>query len=181
MPCRLRGISKVLAVLVALEVSSAFSVADESLQGTGRFGVVRPWPCRVIVEPPLSNRFEKGWEQSKTLRRQCEELAALRAVVVLQWGDKDSEAHARAQLGVRDDVVVARLAVPPGADAIELIAHEFQHVIEMGRGLDFESEAKRPGSGVYRAFWGFETQAAIDAGRQVAKELRDARRHRQQR
>lgn len=166
--------SGTLAAFLALVLSSAICVADESGQSKARFGAIRPWPCRVIVDPPLSNTFEKGWKQSETLRRQCEELAAMRAVVDLRWGAKDSEAHARAQLGVRDGVAVATLAVPPVTEVIELIAHEFQHVIEMGHGLDFEAEAKRPGSGVYRAFWGFETQAAIDAGRQVAKELRDA-------
>ncbi len=175
---RVRGIRNGLAAFAALGLSSAICLADESGQSKATFGAVRRWPCRVIAEPPLSTLFEKGWEQSETLRGQCEELAALRAVVVLQWGAKDSEAHARAQMGIRDGVVVATLAVPPGAQAIELIAHEFQHVIEMGRGFDFEAEAKRPGSGVYRAFWGFETQAALDAGHQVAKELREARRRR---
>lgn len=176
--CRLRGIRNVLLAIGAFSLSSAVCGGDELGQDKPTFGTTRRWPCRVIVHPPLSNTFERGWEQSETLRRQCEELAELRAVVNLRWGAKDSEAHARAQLAFRDGVVVATLAVPPDAQVIELIAHEFQHVIEMGRGLDFEAEAKRPGSGVYRAFWGFETEAAVDAGRQVAKELRDARRRR---
>ena len=78
---------------------------------------------------------------------------------------------------VRDGVVVAWIHIPPVPEAIEHIGHELQHVLEKVRGLDFEAAAERPGSGVWRAFRGFETQAAIDAGRQVAKEVKDSRRH----
>jgi hypothetical protein len=70
-------------------------------------------------------------------------------------------------------VLVARVSVPPVSEALELIAHELEHLLEKASGLDYISEEKRPGSGVWRAFGGFETQRAIDAGRQVRRELRD--------
>jgi hypothetical protein len=44
------------------------------------------------------------------------------------------------------------------------------------QGVNFDAEAERRGSGVWRAFGGFETQRAIKAGRQAEKELRDAQR-----
>ena len=161
-----------ITLLVSIEgVSGAFSMQTEGIRAR-----VPSWPCRLVVKPTLVGVVEDGWEVSATLRRQCEELAAARAVVVLQWGPTDSQSRALSKMDVQDGVVVAQITIPPVSDAIELVAHELQHVLEKVRGLDFKGEAGRPGSGVWRAFGGYETQAAIDAGRQVAKEAREARR-----
>ena len=92
----------------------------------------------------LREAFEQGWERSKTIRGQCEELAAARAVVVLEWVATDSFSHARTGMAVRGGVVVATVRIPPVGDTIVLLAHELQHVIEKTRGLDVEAEAKRP-------------------------------------
>jgi hypothetical protein len=77
---------------------------------------------------------------------------------------------------VRDGVVVAWIYIPPVAEAIEHVGHELHHVLEKVGGLDFDAEARRPGSGVWRASGGFETQAAIDTGRQVAPEVQASKR-----
>jgi hypothetical protein len=158
-----------IASVVAWEISASAGAVGQ----TGEKRVqVRDWPCRLVVKPTLLGVVDDGWKRSATLRRQCEELAASRAVVVLEWGTTDSQSHARSRMGVQGGVVVATVVVPPVAEAIELVAHELQHVLEKVRGVDFETEAKRSGSGVWRAFGGYETQAAIDAGRQVGRELR---------
>ena len=132
------------------------------------------WPCRLVVQPPLRGVIEGAYAQSETLQRQCQELAQAAAVVLLEWGTTDSQSRAISHMHVRDGVVVARVTIPPVRDAIELVAHELHHVVEYVRGIDLSSAADRPGSGVWRAFGGIETQAAIDAGRQVAKEVREA-------
>jgi hypothetical protein len=129
-----------------------------------------------VVKPTLLGAIEDGWMRSATLRRQCQELAVARAVVDLEWGSTDSQSHAVTRMDVHDGVVVARARIPPVRDAVALVAHELQHVLERVRGVDFEAEAERPGSGVWRAFGGYETQEAIDAGRQVARELQDTSR-----
>ena len=136
----------------------------------------RRWPCLLVVRPTLDRVVDDGLARSPTFRRQCEELAAARAVVVMEWGRTDSQSRAISKMDVKDGVVVAVVSIPPVADAIELVAHEFQHVIERTRALDFEAESKRPASGVWRAFGGYETQAALDVGRQVAREVQEARR-----
>jgi hypothetical protein len=122
-------------------------------------------------------------ERSETIRRQCDELAAARAVVVLEWGVMDSQSQARTAMEVRAGVVVASVKLPPLGDTIVLMAHELQHVIERTRGLDFHAEAERTASGVWQSLGGYETQAALDVSRQVAKELsehsRAARRRRE--
>jgi hypothetical protein len=140
---------------------------------------VSPWPCRLIPVSSLRSVVEKGMERSETLRQQCDELAAARAVVALEWDTRtDSQSHARTGMDVHGDVVVATVKLPPLGDTIVLLAHELQHVIEQTRGLDLATEAGRPGSGVWKAFGGYETQAAVDVTRQVTQELRD---HRQSR
>jgi hypothetical protein len=78
-------------------------------------------------------------------------------------------------MGRQDGVVVAYVAVPPVEEAVGYVAHELQHVLERIRGVDFAAESKRPGSGVWRAVGGYETQAAVDAGRQVWREVETAR------
>ena len=159
-------------VAVIASFSSVGASAGGAAQGEERPGRVPPWPCRLIPASTIRPMIEKGMERSETMRRQCEELAAARAVVVLEWGVMDSQSHARTGMAVRDGVVVATVKLPPLGDTVVLMAHELQHVIERTRGLDFPVEAKRAGSGVWLAFGGYETQAAVDVSRQVAKELR---------
>jgi len=57
-------------------------------------------------------------------------------VVTLEWGRMDSQSLALTQIRhEKDGVVVARVAIPPVRDAVELVAHELQHVLEVVRGL----------------------------------------------
>jgi hypothetical protein len=141
-------------------------------QENGRLRIPR-WPCRLIVKPTLLGVVEGGWQRSETLRRQCETLAGAQAVVMLEWDRPASAWHARTRIGRQDGVVVAVVAIPPVDDAIRLVAHELQHVIEQIEGIDYEAEAKRPQSGVWSTLGGFETQAAIDAGGSVWKEVKE--------
>ena len=141
---------------------------------------IPPWPCRLIVKPTLLGVVEEGWERSPTLRHQCRELAEAPSVVVLEWRKSpDSQSRASTRMG-RDSagVVVAMVSVPPVSHAIELVAHELEHVLERARGLDLAAESRRRGSGVWQAFSGFESQRAIDVGRQVAREVEASRRAR---
>jgi len=160
----------VAAVIVSSPSASAS--AGGAAQGAEQPARPSPWACRLMPVSTVRPVVEKGMERSETIRRQCEELAAARAVVVLEWGAMDSQSHARTEMEVRAGVVVARVKLPPLGDIIVLMAHELQHVIEQTRGLDLRAEAKRAGSGVWQSFGSYETQAAVDVSRQVAEELR---------
>ena len=161
-----------LLIVFGSSVMVGLAQAGESPVSTSRR------PCRLVVKPTLEGVVDDSLERSPTFRRLCDDLAAARAVVALEWGRTDSQSRAISRIDVHDGVVVAVVSIPPVAEAIELVAHELQHVLERTRGLDFEAESKRPGSGVWRAFGGWETQTAIDVGRQVANEVREARRAR---
>lgn len=139
---------------------------------------IPPWPCRLVVKPTLLGVVEEGWERSPTLRQQCRELGDASSVVVLEWRQtRDSQSRASTRMGTNiAGVVVARVYVPPVGHAIELVAHELEHVLEKTRGQDLATESRRRGSGVWQAFDGFESQRAIDIGRQVAREVDQSRR-----
>jgi hypothetical protein len=66
--------------------------------------------------------------------------------------------------------------VPLSTETLQCIAHEFEHLLEFAEGLNLSLEAERKGSGVWRTVSGFETQRAIDTGRQVAREVAEGRR-----
>ncbi len=138
-------------------------------------GVTRPWPCRIIVQPPLSQVVEGGWYASETFRRQCEALAERGAVAELRPGAETSAFAAQTRITLTEDgVVVGRVMVPLTTDTIEHIAHELEHVLERAEGMDFGRESRRKGSGVWQVPGSFETQRAIDIGRQVAREVRQS-------
>jgi hypothetical protein len=139
---------------------------------------VPPWPCRLVVKPTLLGVVEEGWQRSATFRQQCLELADASSVVVLEWRQtRDSQSRASARMGTNSaGVVVGRVYIPPVGHAVELVAHELEHVLERTRGQDLATESRRHGSGVWHAFDGFESQRAIDIGRQVAREVDQSRR-----
>jgi len=153
---------------------SASASARETAQGSEQPTKAPTWACRLIPTDTVRPVVEKAMERSETIRRQCQELAAARAVIVLEWGAMvDSQLHAQTAMEVRDGVVVARVKLPALGEIIVLVAHELQHVIEQTRGLDLRAEAKRPGSGVWQSSGNYyETQAAVDVSRRVAEELR---------
>jgi hypothetical protein len=134
------------------------------------------WPCRLVVVTDLRAVADLAWRASETFRNQCRTLAAARAVMIVQksgdvWG-------ADARIGLWEGVTVARIRVSHKAkalEAVELIGHELEHVVEYVEGVKLLMEARR-GSRVTLLAGAFETERAVDAGRRVAREVRDATR-----
>ena len=68
--------------------------------------------------------------------------------------------------------ISADVNVPPGRHYPELVAHEFEHVIEQIEGLDLRRLAKKHGAGVWEVERGwFESGRAVDVGRIVTAEV----------
>ena len=167
--------------LVAVAIASSIACASAGVTAQQPEKPVRlsPWRCRLIPVSTLRSVIDKAMDRSETLRRQCDELADAGAVVAIEWETRtDSQSHARATMKWQGGVVAATVKLPPLGDTIVLLAHELQHVIEQTRRFDLAAEAERPGSGVWKAFGGYETQAAVDVSRQVTQELRDNRQSR---
>jgi hypothetical protein len=162
-----------LAAVAAVVLPAVASCAARSQSA----GTVRPWPCRIVVERPLLQVVEDAWEKSGSFRQQCGALAERRAVAALTPGRARTGSLALTRITTADDgVVVGRVEVPLGLDALEYIAHELEHVLERAEGADLPAQSASKDSGVWMALDGYETQRAIDRGRQVAREVRESSR-----
>ena len=157
----------------SITVAVGAAAADRTFADGGP--VEAPWPCRLTITGELRVAAELAWEHSPTFRDQCLKLAAAQAFVVVQ--PVASRGARRAETQIRrtaDGMTVAISRVRPNGNAVELIAHELEHVLEFAEGLQFLMESSRGSSRVRLSGGAYETQRAMDAGRRVAQEVSDA-------
>ena len=169
----LNRVRAVAVVVVAVVLPAVASCAARS-QSAGK---ARPWPCRMVVQPPLLQVVDDAWKKSESFRQQCGALAEKRAVASIAPGPDRSGSRALTRITFANDgVVVGRVSVPLGLDTVEYIAHELEHILERAEGVDLPRESGRRDSGVWIALDGYETQRAIERGRQVAREVSESSR-----
>jgi hypothetical protein len=117
-------------------------------------------------------------QASPTFRAQCQRIAAARTLrvdleVVQTLGAPRAETTiVRYEAGA----VRACVRIAFGQDYRELIAHEFEHVIEQLDGVDLRSEAGHGRAWLLDAHV-FETRRASDAGRRVRRECERSAAH----
>lgn len=136
-------------------------------------------PPNLIVPAALRPVVESMLRGSPTFRRQCLRLAnATRMTVALDWFQPTATEHLRARtvfLAAPDGRRQARVGIRPLDDAVELIAHEIEHVIEQLDEVDLATLASVPASGVHACDCrddSFETIRAIRAGLAARDEVR---------
>lgn len=135
----------------------------------------RPWPCQLTVMGVLRPFAELAWQHSPTFRKQCLKLAAGGAALVVEPVARPDMWRALTRIGrLPDGTTMARARVRPSAHSVELIAHELEHVLEYLEGFQFLMESRRRHSRVSLIGGAYETERAIDAGRRVAQEVRNA-------
>jgi hypothetical protein len=171
------------AHLMARRSSSATHLLNDSDSAVPQF-VEAGLPPNLIVSPLLRPVVESMLRESPTFRRQCARLTnspllsvSLEQLVAVRTAD------ARAVTDIsfdRDARMTAHVKLGPAAGREELIAHEFEHIIEQLDGVDLRSLAKHGTAGVRftQDLDRFETDRAVAAGRQVTEEMRMARRKR---
>jgi len=115
---------------------------------------------------------------SPTFRAQCERIAAVPSVhvdmIVVQSREtpRTETSIARYAFGaIRADVRIAF-----GQDYREMIAHEFEHVIEQIDGVDLRAEAATRGAWLIDRNV-FETRRASEAGKRVRRECEISESH----
>ena len=138
------------------------------------------WPCRLVVANDLLPRVQVVWERSPTFRSQCARLARAGALVLVRTATSvQIQRPALSQIGVSaDGVTLAHVRVQVSADSVEHIGHELEHVLEYLEKVNLREKLAHLRSGVTMSGVGYETARAIDAGRRVAREVRDSRRTR---
>jgi Tol biopolymer transport system component len=171
----------VLVALVAITglgdgIDAGGAGPDPARQGPPGQGLALP--PNLEADPVFHPFLDKMLQSSATFRNQCDKLAAaatlrVRAIVEEQ-PQRDLLIRARTELTRQaGSLEWARVYLPSSPDAIELIAHEVEHILEQ---LDCVDLAAQAGNGVV---WKsgeqrFETRRAIEVGQRVAREVATA-------
>jgi len=132
--------------------------------------------CRTSVPPNvdaglLTHDFIALLQRSDTFRSQCERIAAVpsvRVVIALQQDSEAPRAHTtmyRYQAGAIRAAVFIRF----GEDFRELLAHEFEHIIEQIDGVSLRHEVAEGRAWILTGGV-FETRRAFEAGLQAVRE-----------
>lgn len=138
-------------------------------------------PSNIVAPEVMRDVAAAMLRASGTFRRQCARIASAPDLIVsvdqVRMPGAAPYAASTAIHRRRDGRLIAEVHIGPGGDREELLAHEFEHIIEQLDGVDLAALAKRPGTGVHVVpnAEEFETDRAVIVGRQVAREVRALR------
>jgi hypothetical protein len=130
----------------------------------------------IHVSQDLYPRIEAMLETSATFRQQYQRILETPRLVLTARLDVRMVGHQlRARSAIRrykSGLLVATIEIGPASDPFEMIAHEFEHVLEQLEGVDLRSNAERGSGAWYSHDRMIETDRAVRAGRLVKAELR---------
>ena len=132
-------------------------------------------PANVELLADLGRALNRIYDRSPTFRAQCERIRRAPHLRVRIRIDPSIPSRCRAFTIVQrlGHAIEADVHLPPSADHSELVAHEFEHLLEQIEGLNLRRLARVRGSGVHEIEREmFETDRAQAAGRLVAAEFR---------
>ena len=136
-------------------------------------------PSNVVVPRLYQAMVDAMLRRSPTFRRQCVRLSGEGGLTVqLVIGPHTQRSDLRAMTRIsrtETGQLVAVVEIPPLRDVEELIAHEFEHIIEQLDGVDLAAQAQLSQTGVTQTGRDggiFETVRATRMGLRVASELR---------
>lgn len=163
---------------VAAFAGLAFALAAGAALLAESRGEEAPWQrFDIRVTPVLQPCVDVMLQRSRTFRslyRALERRPDLRVSILMD------ERHAPGRDGRRAETTIRRAGSRRDATvilfdperAVELIAHELEHVREQAEGLNLPLLASAHWPGIFRQWDGtFETQRARDAGQRVADEV----------
>jgi hypothetical protein len=134
-------------------------------------------PANVVIAAAYRDIVKSMLLSSATFRRQCSRIGRADYLhVVIEWSlapDKNGGAAVTRITRRPSGGLDANVRLGYLGDPVELIAHEFEHLLEQLDGVDLASMAARPATGVHAISPSglFETDRAIAAGRKVAHEV----------
>jgi hypothetical protein len=136
-------------------------------------------PGNISVRPEYRSKLETMLANSPSFRRQCVRIANERSLTVhLQHVPVRLAGGVRAITHISrssEGRIVAHVTLHPFDDDVEMIAHEFEHIIEQLDEVDLAEKARRSHSGVHAidlAGSMFETKRALQVGLRVVEEVR---------
>jgi hypothetical protein len=149
------------------------------LSSPALFPTAEGFPSNIDAPPFIVGLMRRMWVASPTFRRQCLRIARARGGRVAIEVRKPTLAPAARALSTiehRRGAWLAKVSLFLDRDLVELIAHEFEHILEQIDGVDLLRYSKQglagvtPGSSEH-----YETARAIAVGRRVAAEYATSR------
>ena len=137
-------------------------------------------PLNISVGPDLDDVVAGMWRASGTFRSQTRQLGTMPHVRVSIRLEEHpgTRPAARAQSELQryeHGAIIAFVHVWSRPDAIELIAHELEHVLEFAAGTNYRMLSTLARGSVWALHrGGYETTRAVDAGLRVKLEARPA-------
>lgn len=163
--------------MIALDRTAA-GVAREYAAAEVRELAPPALPDNLLVPRVFSGLVESMLRRSPTFARQCQRIAhASHLTVALEFAPARASHTPRARTHIvrRSGRLMATVVIAQPADAVELIAHEIEHIIEQLDDIDLALKAAVPHSGVHALNSDgpvFETLRAHRVGLRVADEVR---------
>ena len=134
-----------------------------------------PLPANILLLHDIEEDVQVIYDRSPSFRAQCDRIAEAEHLRVTVRIDPAIPSRSRAFtiLQRRGRDLSAEVHLPPSADHSELLAHEFEHILEHVEGLDLRTLSRVKQSGVYELeFAVFETERAKAAGLTVKADTR---------
>lgn len=159
-----------VGVTAVLSLLFAGVIAAEEPQ-YGRFQL----PANVKLLHDIELAIQFIYDRSASFREQIARIAKADNLRVTVRIDPSIPGRCRAFTIIqrRGQKIRAEVHLPPSSDHAELLAHEFEHILEQIEGLDLQSLARVKNSGVHEQDYAvFETDRAQAAGRVVKSETR---------
>jgi hypothetical protein len=181
---RTTSIVHAMCVMSAVSAVSGFSQSNTTSivlreYEAGAAGPVGPTdiPMNVIVPAIHRPVIREMLQRSATFRRQCLRIANTPDLLITVERTNNTLPWATAQTRMtrtRNGPLLAAVRLANTGDFAELIAHEFEHVIEQLDGIDLPARARLASTGVSRATAddSYETVRAKRVGQIVSAEIR---------
>jgi hypothetical protein len=135
-------------------------------------------PPNLILSRKVKRLVEEVWRRSPTFRLQCERISQAQwlRVSISFIVRTVPAARYRAQTFIDRGTGTARIEIYTPQNIVELIGHEFEHVVEQIEGVNLATLAAEDSDQALRhADGGFETARALKAGRKVEVEYSRAK------
>ncbi len=134
-------------------------------------------PPNLIVSSDGKKVLEKIWKRSQTFRQQCLRIAQTQELTVdfriVARGNEKYLALTTAQRDA-DGLIQADIEVFMGGRLVEMVGHEFEHVLEQIEGIDLRAMSRKWNDEVRELGGIYETKRAIETGRIVYSEYRSS-------
>jgi hypothetical protein len=159
-----------VGVTVVLLVAFGGAIAAERQQCR-----VSPLPSNVHFLHDIDDAIRVIYDRSASFRAQCARIAEADHLRVTVRINPSMPSRCRAFTIVQRHGrrIRADVHLPPSSDHAELLAHEFEHILEQIEGLDLRRLSRLKASGVFETDYAvFETERAQTAGRIVRQETR---------